>query len=117
MGAAQQSTNFTIDTAAIMGGLYGDGIIACKGAFDRPWVQRLGEDIDAIFHDALRQPGGAVARGPHRSYVETHPERLRGFVDLVTHPWVVAVCEAILGPDYRVVEIGFDIPGPGAMNQ
>jgi ectoine hydroxylase-related dioxygenase (phytanoyl-CoA dioxygenase family) len=49
--------------------------------------------------------------------VEIHPERLRGFVDLVTHPWVVAVCEAVLGPDYRIVEIGFDVPGPGAMHQ
>ncbi|HEY5800167.1 MAG TPA: phytanoyl-CoA dioxygenase family protein, partial [Burkholderiaceae bacterium] len=44
-------------------------------------------------------------------------ERLRGFVDLVTHPWVVAVCEAVLGPDYRIVEAGFDVPGPGAMHQ
>jgi ectoine hydroxylase-related dioxygenase (phytanoyl-CoA dioxygenase family) len=35
----------------------------------------------------------------------------------VTHPWVVAVCEAVLGPDYRIVEIGFDVPGPGALNQ
>jgi hypothetical protein len=33
--------------------------------------------------------------------VEMHPEALRGFLDLVTHPWVTTVCEAILGPDYR----------------
>jgi ectoine hydroxylase-related dioxygenase (phytanoyl-CoA dioxygenase family) len=46
-----------------------------------------------------------------------HPERLRGFVELATHPWVVAVCEAVLGPDYTIVEIGFDVPGPGAQNQ
>jgi ectoine hydroxylase-related dioxygenase (phytanoyl-CoA dioxygenase family) len=30
---------------------------------------------------------------------------------------VVAVCRAILGPDYRVVEAGFDVPGPGALHQ
>jgi ectoine hydroxylase-related dioxygenase (phytanoyl-CoA dioxygenase family) len=35
----------------------------------------------------------------------------------VTNPWVVAVCEAVLGPEYKIVEIGFDVPGPGAMNQ
>lgn len=105
------------DTAAIMGGLYGDGIIALKGAFERSWVQQLGEDINTLFQEARNQPGGVLPRGPERYYVEIHPERLRGFVDLVTHPWVVAVCEAVLGPDYKVVELGFDIPFPGAQNQ
>jgi hypothetical protein len=105
------------DTASIMGGLYGDGIIALRGAFDREWVQRVREDVDALFAQALARPGGAVGRGPKRWYVEIHPEDIRGFLDLVTHPWVTAVSEAVLGADYRIVEIGFDVPGPGAMNQ
>src|SRR5919107_1958606 len=92
------------DVAAIMGGIYGDGIIACKGAFERAWVERLGADIAVLFDEAQRQPGGALARGPNRYYVEVHPERISGFADIVSHPWVVAVCRAILGPDYRVVE-------------
>jgi hypothetical protein len=107
----------SFDVSAIMGGLYGDGIIACKGAFERPWVQRLRADIDLLFEDARARPGGALARGPNRYYVEVHPERLSGFVDMVIHPWVVAVCRAVLGPDYKVVEAGFDVPGPGAMHQ
>jgi hypothetical protein len=105
------------DTAAIMGGIYGDGTIALKGAFSREWVAALHEDVMALYADALTRPGGAVGRGPRRHYVEIHPERIRGFVDLVTHPWVVAVSEAVLGPDYKVVEIGFDVPNPGAMDQ
>ena len=117
MATTVQAPSTPYDTAAIMGGLYGDGIIGLKGAFDRGWVQELREDIDALFEDALRRPGGAVGRGPKRYYVEIHPERIRGFLDLVTHPWVMAVNEAMLGPDYRIVEIGFDVPGPGAMYQ
>lgn len=105
------------EVATIMGALYGDGFTALKGAFSREWVQRLREDIDMLFAEAQRQPGGALPRGPNRFYVEIHPERLRGFVDIVTHPWVAAVCEAILGPDYKVVEAGFDVPGPGALHQ
>jgi ectoine hydroxylase-related dioxygenase (phytanoyl-CoA dioxygenase family) len=105
------------DAATIMGALYGDGITALKGAFERRWVQTMREDIDAAFADALARPGGAVGRGPKRYYVEIHPEDMRGFLDLVTHPWVTAVSEAVLGPDYRIVEIGFDVPGPGAMDQ
>ena len=112
-----QPVQAQFDVAAIMGGLYGDGIIGYKGAFSREWVQELGEDIEELFQDALKRPGGAVGRGPKRYYVEIHPEKIRGFVDLVTHPWVVAVCEAVLGPHYKIVEIGFDVPGPGAQDQ
>ena len=100
-----------------MGGLYGDGIIALNGAFDRSWVQELGEDIEVLFREALERPGGALGRGPNRYYVEIHPERLRGFLDLVSHPWVIAVCKAVLGPEYKIVEVGFDVPGPGAAYQ
>jgi hypothetical protein len=113
--AAPPATGY--DTAAIMGGLYGDGIIGLKGAFSREWAERMREDIEVLFADALKRPGGAVGRGPKRYYVEIHPEGIRGFLDLVTHPWVVAVCESVLGPDYKIVEIGFDVPGPGAAHQ
>jgi len=105
------------EIAPIMGGLYGDGIIGLKSAFPRNWAKQLGEEIEFLFHEALQHPGGAVGRGPKRYYVEIHPERISGFVDLVTHPWVAAVCEAILGSKYKIVEIGFDVPLPGAMNQ
>ncbi|WP_052732531.1 phytanoyl-CoA dioxygenase family protein [Hymenobacter terrenus] len=110
-------TRPTYDIAQIMGGLYGDGIIGLKGAFSREWVQQLGADIAGLYTAALQRPGGALGRGPKRHYVEIHPESIRGFVDLATHPWVTAVCEAVLGPDYKIVEIGFDVPNPGAMNQ
>lgn len=126
MNASQESENVAqssaptsadYDVAPIMGGLYGDGIIACKGAFSPEWVAQLKDDIEKLFAEARARPAGALERGPQRYYVEVHPERLRGFVDLVTHPWVVAVCRTVLGPDYKVVEAGFDIPFPGAMHQ
>mgnify|MGYP000025760171 CR=1 FL=1 len=105
------------DTAAIMGAIYGDGITGLKGAFSREWITRMGEDIAVLYKDALNRPGGTVGRGTNRHYVEIHPEDIRGFVDLVSHPWMVAVCSAVLGPDYRIVEIGFDVPNPGARDQ
>jgi len=49
--------------------------------------------------------------------VEVAPEDISGFVDIATHPWFVAVCEAVLTRDYRIVEVGFDIPFPGAEDQ
>jgi hypothetical protein len=105
------------DAAAIMGGLYGDGIIGLKSAFTPQWADAMHEDIIALFEEAKAVPGGALPRGPERWYVEVQPERVRGFLDIATHPWFVAVCESVLGPDYRIVEIGFDIPFPGAADQ
>jgi len=113
----QQEQHETYEPADIMRGLYGDGIIGLKGAFSREWTQRMREDIETLFAEAQQVPGGALPRGPQRWYVEVQPERVRGFVDIATHPWFVAVCETVLGPDYKIVEIGFDIPFPGAADQ
>ncbi len=85
------------DVDGIRHGLETDGIIACQGAFDAAWVARLREDVDAAFEEARSREGGAVGRGPNRWYVEIHPEALRGFVDLVDHPWVRTVCERSSG--------------------
>lgn len=105
------------DTAAVMGGLYGPGIIGCQGAFSVAWADRLRADIELLFAEAQRRPQGALPRGPQRWYVEVHPERISGFVDIASHPWLVGVCSAVLGPNYRIVEVGFDIPHPGAQDQ
>jgi ectoine hydroxylase-related dioxygenase (phytanoyl-CoA dioxygenase family) len=105
------------DAEEIRRGLETDGIIACRGAFDASWVQQVRTDIDAAFEEARSRDGGAVGRGPQRWYVEIHPEALQGFVDLVDHPWVRTVCTTVLGPDYQIVEVGFDTPFPGATLQ
>jgi Phytanoyl-CoA dioxygenase (PhyH) len=97
--------------------LYRDGITALKRAFSREWVERLREEMMTAFWDAIQRPGGAVGRGPRRWYVETHPQAFSGFGDLVTHPWVSAMCESVLGPNYEIVEIGFDVPVQGAKYQ
>ena len=105
------------DRAAIEQALMTDGITALKGAFSPEWADRMRQDIEAAFDEAIGREGGAVGRGPHRYYVEIHPEQLRGFLDIVSHPWFRTVCETALGPDYKVLELGFDIPFAGAQNQ
>jgi hypothetical protein len=105
------------DVAGDVEVLYQDGIVGLKRAFSRDWAERMREDMMTAFWAAIQRPGGAVGRGPRRWYVEIHPQDFGGFVDLVTHPWVSAMCEQTLGPGYEIVEIGFDTPFQGAMNQ
>jgi hypothetical protein len=106
-----------LDIASHVDALARDGITALRGAFDPGWVEQVREDMMAAFWAAIQRPGGAVGRGPRRWYVEVHPQDIRGFIDLVTHPWVSSLSEAVLGPDYQIVEIGFDVPFQGARTQ
>jgi Phytanoyl-CoA dioxygenase (PhyH) len=94
-----------------------DGIVGLKRAFSSQWAEAMREDMMTAFWPAIQRPGGAVGRGPRRWYVEIHPQDFGGFVDLVTHPWVTGLCENMLGPDYQIVEIGFDVPFQGAKFQ
>lgn len=97
--------------------LYADGIVGLPGCFPPAWADRLHEDFEAAFAHARSYPQGTVNRGPERYYFAVHPERVRGFVELVTHPRITALCEQMLGPDYLIVELGFDVPLRGAKDQ
>jgi len=97
--------------------LYRDGIVGLPGCFSTGWVDDLHADFETAFAAARSRPDGTIGRGPQRYYFAVHPERIRGFVDLVTHPVVTALCAQVLGPDYQVVELGFDVPLAGAKDQ
>jgi hypothetical protein len=105
------------DIAAILGGLYGEGIVGLEAAFPRSLVKSLHRQVLDLHAEATRKANGAVPRGPKRWYVELQPERVEGFVEIVGHPWFVAVSTAVLGAGYQIVEFGFDIPLPGAADQ
>lgn len=105
------------DPDAIRQALNTEGVTGLKGAFSRKWTVRLRHDIEAAFAEAFAREGGAVGRGPARFYVEVHPEQLRGTAEIFSHPWFTTVCETMLGPDYQIVEVGFDVPFAGAVDQ
>ena len=62
------------DPAAIMGGLYGEGIIGLKQAFAPEWADRMYGEIMALFEEARAIPGGVLPRGPERFYVEVQAD-------------------------------------------
>jgi Phytanoyl-CoA dioxygenase (PhyH) len=97
--------------------LHRDGIVALKGAFPREWAEAMREDMMTAFWSAIQRPGGAVGRGPRRWYVEIHPQDFSGFAELASHPWVTAMAREVCGPEYQIVEVGFDTPFQGAKNQ
>lgn len=117
MTTAETRSTTDLDVKADLQTLDQDGIVARKGAFSREWTEQLRQDMLTAFWEAIQRPGGAIGRGPRRWYVEVHPEAISGFRDLITHPWILAMSEAVVGPDFEIVEIGFDTPFEGARNQ
>lgn len=71
--------------------LYCEGVVGHKQAFSRNWVTELAGHVDAAFVEARSRDGAALGRGLQRWRVEMHPQALRGFVDLVDHPWLRAI--------------------------
>ena len=45
-----------------MCGIYGDGIIALRGAFSVPFADAMREDIETLFAEARQVDGGALPR-------------------------------------------------------
>src|SRR5438309_420373 len=117
MASHTVETQVPVDVQADVETLFRDGIVAAKGAFSPEFVERMREDMMTAFWEAIQRPGGAVGRGPRRWYVEVHPQAISGFVQIVSHPWFVAMAERVLGPEYQIVEVGFDTPFQGAKGQ
>ena len=97
--------------------IYRDGIVGLPSCFSPEWTDQLDHDFNAAFEEASRRPDGLIGRGPQRYYFAVHPEQVTGFADLVTHPAIMALCAEVLGHDYQFVELGFDVPFPGATTQ
>lgn len=106
-----------IDVSAAVETLAHDGIVGLTGAFSTDLIDGLRQDMEAAYAEAIQRPGGAINRGPKRWYIEVHPEELRAFATVASHPWIHAMSEAVLGVNYRIVEVGFDVPFQGAQNQ
>ena len=107
------------DVAAILGGLYGDGIIGLQGRI-HACVRRHAprQTCSALFEEAWQCRDGAVPRGPSAGTSSSSPSGSDGFVEIVSHPWFVARLRGgARRTDYRIVEIGFDMPLPGAADQ
>ena len=106
-----------LDLAAVAATVERDGIAGLPAALDPGWVARLRADFERADAEARAHPRGTVGRGPNRYYFAVHPQKLSGFADLVTHPYVTGLCAMMLGPDWQIAEIGFDVPLPGAQVQ
>jgi hypothetical protein len=109
----------TLDFKQLSKDIYEQGITSLPNLLPVRWADELDEDVGLQFIDALKIEGGegVAFRGWSRYYIELYPERLRGFVELVSNPAVIELSRGVLGDQYQIVELGADIPLPGAPDQ
>jgi Phytanoyl-CoA dioxygenase (PhyH) len=105
------------DIAALVDAVYRDGIVGIPDLLPVEWADRLDADLKREFTEALSHEGGTAPRGWNRFYFEPYPERMRGFLDVITHPVITELSRQMFGEDYMIVELGSDIPLPGAVDQ
>jgi hypothetical protein len=105
------------DPTTLVESIYRDGNVALPGLLPVQWADRLDEDLKREFTAALSAEGGTAPRGWNRFYFEPYPERLGGFLELITHPTLIALSVRMFGDGYKVVELGCDVPLPGAVDQ
>lgn len=110
-------TPSAIDAATLSEAIYRDGIVGISNLFPAEWGDHLDEDLKKEFMAALSSDGGTAPRGWNRFYFEPYAERVRGLLDLISHPLVVELSLQMFGNEYKVVELGCDLPLPGAINQ
>lgn len=113
------STATNLDFKHLSQEVYEQGITSLPNVLPVQWADESDEDIGLQFLEALKiEDGEGVAfRGWSRYYIELYPERLRGFIALVTNPAIVGLSRQILGDQYEIVELGADIALPGAPDQ
>ena len=106
-----------LDLQEVRDTLYADGIYGLPGAFAPEWADRLHEECLALHEAASAYESGRISRGRNRWYFAVHPEQLSRIVDLLIHPYLTSISEALLGPDYQVAEVAFDVSLPGSKFQ
>ena len=108
-----------LDFKQLCNDIYDHGVTNLPDILPVRWADELDEDVGLQFIEGLKVEGGegVAFRGWSRFYIELYPERLRGFIELVKQPAVVELSRQILGDDYEIVELGADIPLPGAPDQ
>lgn len=106
-----------LDIDDVRAAIHADGIAALPEAFAPEWAERLHEECMALHEAASAYESGRIGRGRNRWYFAVHPEQLSGIVDLLTHPYLTSISEALLGPDYEVAEVAFDVSFPGSKFQ
>jgi phytanoyl-CoA dioxygenase PhyH len=99
--------------------IYRNGFAAMPGVLPIAWADRLAADVNRQLIAALEvEHGAGVAfRGWNRFYIELYPERISGFAELAESAAIDGCCRGVLGDEYRIVELGADIPLPGAPEQ
>lgn len=98
------------DVDAVVAGLAADGVVVCEGVLDPGRVAAIREELAGIL--AVTPTGRNDFEGFGTKRIYRLFAKTRAFDDLATHPVLLGVCEALIGPVQLSAPTGIWI-GPG----
>ena len=91
-----------------------DGICVIRGLFERALIEEWAQAFDALFRERQNQPGGLAPREQSRYYL-TFPW-IPPFADtnVFANPVILGVLNRVFTQEYKLVQLGADIPVQGS---
>lgn len=116
MGAqvAEEVLKVQVDAEAVAAEVMEVGYAVVPDFIDAAQVQQLQDELAPIF-DAM--PKVDRGDGPFSRHTHNLLEKTRAVDDLITKPALLAIIEAILGPDFQISSVVAMRPAPGDVAQ
>jgi ectoine hydroxylase-related dioxygenase (phytanoyl-CoA dioxygenase family) len=111
---AEQVLPAHIDAQAVAAEVMDIGYAVVPDFIDPARVERLREELAPIFEAMPKVDRGD---GPFSQHTHNLLEKTRAVDDLITEPALLAIIEAILGPDFQISSVVAMRPAPGDVPQ
>jgi|SRR6478672_978326 len=109
------TVNFTaLDLDRFAEDLNRDGICVIRGLFDKKLVEEWAEAFNKLFHERQNQPGGLAPREKARYYLTLPWVEPFANTAVFANPIIHGVLERVFYQEYRMVQLGADIPTQGS---
>jgi ectoine hydroxylase-related dioxygenase (phytanoyl-CoA dioxygenase family) len=94
-----------------------DGICIIRGLFDRALIQEWATAFNQLFHERQQQPGGLAPREQSRYYLTLPWVQPFANPMVFANPVILAVLDRVFFQEYRMVQLGADVPVQGSQYQ
>ena len=115
MTQTQEKARFTdTDLDRFAADLNRDGIVVIPGLLDRALVDEWSRAFDALLAERQNRPGGLAPREQSRYYLTIPWVPPFANTEVFANPVVLGVLDRIFPQEYRMVQLGADVPMQGS---
>jgi hypothetical protein len=91
-----------------------DGICVIRGLFDKGLIKEWAKAFDTLFRERQNRPGGLAPREQSRYYLTFPWVPPFADTDVFANPVILGVLDRVFAQEYKMVQLGADIPVQGS---